>query len=357
MRRSIPLVLLAVALCSLAQAAPSPFIVPPYLQLGDAPRAHDPERMELLWESDQAPHRFTVQVDRRPPAVASRTAVSRPGFPPYAAWRADLAGLAPGRVFHYRVLEDGEEVFAAEARARPAPGMPTRFAVFGDCGEGTPAERAIARLAAGLHPDFVFIPGDVVYYNGREDEYRARFFPYYNGADAPLMRSILFLSAVGNHDAGSGRKKYSGDLATFPDGLAWFLDWSEPRNGPDSPFPPPLHGPKDREKVFRAAAGPRFPRTANYSFDYGVTHWTVLDSNPNVDWTHPRLRDWLRKDLGATRATWRIVAFHHPGFHSSVKHFDEQQMRLIGCSPAMSTTMSARTPCGSSPRPGSRTAR
>ena len=30
---------------------------------------------------------------------------------------------------------------------------------------------------------------------------------------------------------------------------------------------------------------------ANFSFDYGNAHWTVLDSNKNVDWTDPSLYD------------------------------------------------------------------
>ena len=71
---------------------------------------------------------------------------------------------------------------------------------------------------------------------------------------------------------------------------------------------------------------------ANFSFDYGNAHWTVLDSNPFVDWTKPELREWLKADLAsaaARKATWRFVGFHHPGFNSSAAHFKEQQMRVI----------------------------
>jgi hypothetical protein len=69
---------------------------------------------------------------------------------------------------------------------------------------------------------------------------------------------------------------------------------------------------------------------ANYSFDYGNTHWTVLDSNPYVDWTNKELKVWVAKDLAAaTQATWRIVTFHHPGFNSSNEHLEQQHMRLL----------------------------
>jgi hypothetical protein len=67
----------------------------------------------------------------------------------------------------------------------------------------------------------------------------------------------------------------------------------------------------------------------NFSFDYGNSHWLVLDSNPYVDWTDPGLRKWIADDLGATKATWKFVGFHHPGFNSSKAHREEQQMRVL----------------------------
>jgi hypothetical protein len=49
-----------------------------------------------------------------------------------------------------------------------------------------------------------------------------------------------------------------------------------------------------------------------------------------MDWSNPSLREWLTKDLAAAQsATWRIVAFHQPGFNSSKQHFSEQQMRPL----------------------------
>jgi len=69
---------------------------------------------------------------------------------------------------------------------------------------------------------------------------------------------------------------------------------------------------------------------ANYSFDYGDTHWTVLDSNPYNDWSSAALRDWVAADLAAAKnATWRFVAFHHPAFSSAHVHFNDQWMRVL----------------------------
>ena len=36
---------------------------------------------------------------------------------------------------------------------------------------------------------------------------------------------------------------------------------------------------------------------ANFSFDYGNAHWTVLDANATVDWTDRELQEWVAKDL------------------------------------------------------------
>ena len=78
------------------------------------------------------------------------------------------------------------------------------------------------------------------------------------------------------------------------------------------------------------SAGAAYPRMANFSFDYGNSHWTVLDSNPYVDWTNPDLRAWVERDLAAARNhAWRFVAYHHPGFNSSKAHSSDQQMRLL----------------------------
>jgi hypothetical protein len=180
----------------------------------------------------------------------------------------------------------------------------------------------------------VLITGDIVYDRGRIAEYRDKFWPIYNADEAspahgaPLLRSTVFLAAPGNHDIGSR------DLGEYPDGLAYFLYWAQPLNGPPAveggAAVPMLMGSETHRRAFQEAAGSAYPRMSNFSFNHGNAHWLVLDANPYVDWTDRELRDWVKSDLAAASgATWRFVALHQPGFQSAKKHSDEQNMRIL----------------------------
>jgi hypothetical protein len=183
------------------------------------------------------------------------------------------------------------------------------------------------------NPDMVAIAGDIVYNRGLLSEYTTKWWPVYNkdNADtlgAPLLRSIPFIASVGNHDASTR------DLDRFPDALAYYHFWDQPLNGPNGKeggaFVPALTGSEANKKAFYNGAGDKYPRMTNFSFDHGNAHWTILDSNPYVDWNDSTLRDWLTKDLAAAaNATWRFVLYHHPCFNSSRAHYEQQQMRLI----------------------------
>ena len=144
-----------------------------------------------------------------------------PGARPHQVYRVELTGLKPGAEFEYRVLRNDKDVFSAKAHARKSADQPYTFVAFGDCAAGTLEQRAIAYQAYHKHPDFLFIAGDIVYSRGRISEYREKFFPVYNAerpaidGGAPLLRSVLFIAAPGNHDIADR------DLNKNPDGLAF----------------------------------------------------------------------------------------------------------------------------------------
>jgi hypothetical protein len=341
-----PLLLLALLLglsasrAGLQAQSGAVFLVKPYVQLGNAPALAPRESLRLLWQTADGDGIW--QVETKPVGSAawkaaappSERRVAVPGIAPHFLREAVLEGLTPGAEFDYRLLKDGRPIFQARARARKASGQPYRFAVFGDCGENTPGQKAVAYQTYLLKPDFVFLPGDIVYPHGSIREYRAEFFPIYNAdapspqAGAPLLRSTLFLACLGNHDVDGA------NLGGWSDGLAYFYLWALPLNGPpgslSATYVPKAGGPDENKRAFLSAASPNYPQMASYSFDYGNAHWTVIDSNPYADWSRPPLRAWLEADLtAAQKATWRFVAFHHPGFSGEGRTFNMARMEAV----------------------------
>ncbi|MDR3635822.1 MAG: metallophosphoesterase family protein [Isosphaeraceae bacterium] len=335
----LPGILLAATLpLFLGAAVPEgPFVVKPYLQLGHTPA---PDKLALLWHAPDADTAWSVEYrigadgawKKADAPRASRVAVT--GIAPHRVYRAALSGLEPGGTFTYRVNQGGKEVFSAEGRAPKSAGQPYRFVAFGDCGAGTTDQKPLAYRAFLAKPDFVVIPGDIVYEEGRISEYHETFWPVYNADEpspatgVPLLRSTLFVAAPGNHDTGNR------DLDKHADGLGYFLYWDQPLNGPlakeGSAIVPPLIASEANRRAFTSAAGDAYPRMTNFSFDYGNAHWTIVDSNPYVDWTNPELLKWVERDLAAAqRATWRFVMFHHPPFNSAREHLEQQQTRAL----------------------------
>src|SRR5580704_10220764 len=188
----------------------APFLEKPYLQLGDSPKLSASESLVLMWHTDNTPADWRVEVRNSkdskwraiekpssqtvrapagPPAVAGQNGAKKdappsPAIEPHLVYRAYMTGLIPGLEFRYRVLKSGKPVFESTARARKSAAQAHRFVLFGDCGQGTPAENAVAYQAFLVKPDFLFIPGDIVYGAGRISEYRTKFFPSYNADEA-----------------------------------------------------------------------------------------------------------------------------------------------------------------------------
>ena len=312
------------------------FIAKPYLQIGHNP---SPESLQLLWHSADDNSVWTVEIQANKnaawiktlPTTAVKIAVQ--GITPHKVYHASFTSLKTGSTFNYRVLRDGKEVFMSEAKAPIAADKPYRFVAFADIGAETVVQKRLATQVYANNPDFVVIPGDIVYDRGLISEYRTKFWPIYNAdksdsSGSPIMRKIPMISAAGNHDLDTR------DLDKFPDALSYFYYWNQPLNGlvgvEGGPIVPTLTASATNRAAFQEAAGDAYLKMANYSFDYGNAHWLVLDSNPYVDFTDKTLQDWVKNDLAnAKDATWKFVMYHHPGFNSAREHYEQQHTRLL----------------------------
>lgn len=321
------------------------FTALPYLQPGASSRLVDgAEAVVIAWQTEVRPAEFQmefghsrsygktaalVRTERRQGAGAADQRYN---------YTAALSGLALGSRYHYRLRGNGHTIAEGEFTTRKGRGTPTRFVAFGDNAYGDPGEKAVAYHAYQANPDFIMNTGDNVYESGRDSEYARYFFPVYNAdraaprAGAPLLRSVPFYTVIANHDVHhkDAQGHPAADFDEAPDALAYYTAMHLPQNGPPTPArPTPVLGDPALITAFQSCAGPRYPRQANYSFDYGDAHFLCLDSNVYVDPQDAALRAWIAADLSATDALWKFVIYHHPAFNVGDNHYKEQHMRAL----------------------------
>lgn len=316
-------------------AAGQQLVVPPYLQPGNV-SSLSKEMKVVVWETDSIPGTFKVEfVEGKTFEGAAKVTLSKLsnqaltfGRRTTYVYRAPLPGLKFDADYTYRVISGDQVVSQATFRTR-TKGNTVRFVAFGDMGAGTPQQAAIAYQIHKVQPQFVLATGDLAYSYGLAREFRARFFPFYTTLEptiekgAPLMQSLPFYLFPGNHDM------YGADLLKFPDGLALYYYSDGPMNAPATEFTTEVKGPDDKIKAFKKASEGRFPKMNNYSFDVGNVHIVALDANSYVNPLDGALIEWMKRDVQSSKADWKIVTFHHPGFNSSKAHYDYQQMRLL----------------------------
>ena len=326
--------LLAILFCSTLSFGADTFITAPYLQLGAS--TNDATKLSLMWHTPDTPEagaKFEVRVKPAggtkwvPAESVDHRRIAVREIEPHLVYTAELKGLKPGLEFDYEVLRAGEVVFASRGLARKTAAQSYKFVVFGDSGQNNAPQKAVAKQVNLLMPDFVQVTGDIVYSRGRISEYREKHFPIYNSEAVPLLRRRPMIGVVGNHDTATS------DLTKYPDALAYYYYWTQPLNGPDveaAGQPRRFEGDAADIQAVRDGAGDSLKRMGSFSFDYGNAHWVALDMNAYLDWSAPKLREWLERDLKAAQsATWRFVTMHQPAFNSSKAHFKEQHPRWV----------------------------
>ncbi|GDY22142.1 hypothetical protein LBMAG56_34890 [Verrucomicrobiota bacterium] len=365
--------LLALAgLSALVPAHAQTVLVKPYVQPADDGTAGPTDQKQLVWFTDQVPGEFAVEYRTGTTAAMSRATPTRAALaiaePPPSQfffrepptghklfkYTAALTNLALDSRVSYRVTLRGETIRTNSFATRKSPARPLRFTVAGDMADGQPDQRKIACEIAKAQPDLMLVVGDIVYPSGTISEYLHHFWNEYNNTEnadpargAPVMASVPWYAVLGNHDV------WSHNLSYQPDGLAAFYFFHAPANGPKklSPYLSqfrslefsmsarawtntitgflPVTGPPAQVEAFKLAAGGTYPGLCFYSFENGPALFLCLDANSYTNPTDPLLHAWIRQRLTQTKARWKFVFFHHPGFHSSAMHYEDQRMRLL----------------------------
>jgi acid phosphatase type 7 len=248
----------------------------------------------------------------------------------YLKYTALLEGLPFNSDVSYRVKLGNQVIREATFRTRATADKSVRCVLVGDLVQGRDAQKEIAYQIALQKPEFVVALGDLVYPTGRVNQYMHLFWGTYSHvadagprSGAPLMASVPFYPVIGNHDIGA-------KLARVPDALAIYHFFAPPKGGPgEGPWVTSLGTDKTAVERFRSQTADSYPNLDAYSFDYGPAHFVVFNDNKGLAIDQPQFLKWLTDDLKKSPARWKLVCFHVPGFHSSKKHYVEQQVRRL----------------------------
>lgn len=292
----------------------------PYLQLGDAPLTTtgsgigSTDQIAIVWQTTEsgtgdAPNDFFEVGSRR---------LGEPAFTPAAAidtlatgsgtrvnhW-VTITGLDYGEQHEYQLIHkrepDNPVIIATytgtfTTRKRHDDTDSFRFAVTGDNAhtglpETVPVFEAVMARVTALEPAFLVLVGDGVQDLGEHPEYDYRFDESLVPNQSAFVRNHVEYFCMGNHEA------YTNDGQPALDNYH---------------VPTPVPG------ITSPVAGPAGESPEkNYSYDYGLAHFTVFDATAwggpgNSDLRQSAIMTWLQADLNASSQPWKIVVGHHP---------------------------------------------
>jgi len=169
---------------------------------------------------------------------------------------------------------------SAQQLTLPLKEKSVRFAVIGDNGTGERPEYEVAEQMAiyreKVQFDFVIMLGDNMYGGESPSDFKRKFEDPYKKL---LEAGVKFYASLGNHD------------------------------NPNQRFYKPFN-----------MEGRRY-----YDFRRSNAAFFALDSN----YMDPEQIAWLRKELAASDAPWKICYFHHPLYSDSKAHGSDTDLRKV----------------------------
>jgi len=197
--------------------------------------------------------------------------------------------------WYFRHSLQGELQKLTLPKVEPPPTGTLRFAVIGDFGSGSPAERDVALMIESWKPDLITTVGDNNYPAGAAETidqnigkfYHAYISPY-KGRYGPGATTNRFFPIPGHRDWDS------------PNGLQPYLDY------------------------FTLPGNERY-----YDFVWGPVHFFMLDTDerePDGASATSIQGRWLERKLAESTARWKLVFAHHAPY-TSHKVPDVEYMR------------------------------
>jgi hypothetical protein len=267
---------------------------------------------------------------------------------PQTSHHGRIAGLRPGRVYHYQPIlvgpgEARSELPVVALHTPPPPGRPVRVVLYGDSRSGHAIHAQLVQAILEEDPDFVLNTGDVVE-RGTEEGDWDRFF----AVAGPLLARVPVYLAPGNHEYARRRQGALRLFSLFSSMFPWQSPLPPTRLPParaqlrnpessGSALPPHLLAeapvveplPSLLPELPRESLPPRESRPASelggeglrgfYSLDVSGVHLLAIDSNQ----IHRREQlQWLAADLQAAEArrVRATLAWMHDGPFSMGYH-------------------------------------
>lgn len=242
------------------------FLVKPYLQFGTT------TSMVILCETN------------RPSTIAIEYAENQPLTKKAATSEAKLISelkldeLTPMTRYFYRVTATDESGATASSalssfQTAPPPDMPWAFTVIGDTQRNPSVTRRCAEGAYALRPNFMLHCGDVVDNGHAKNQWIQDLLE----PMSVLTSRVPMFPVIGNHEKNSH----------------WYYDYFS--------LPAPEY---------------------HYTFHYGNAQFFMIDSNKPLGPSSEQYQ-WLERELGKSKATWKFACHHHPCFSSDENDYGD----------------------------------
>ncbi len=243
------------------------FVVRPYLQFATS------DGVTIMAETT-APSILTVEYGPQQPLKTRASSTA-----PAAISEVRLSGLEKVTQYYYRVTCTDAAGNMARSEVQtfqtlPGPDQAWAFGILGDTQRNPDITRRCAEGIFALRPNLMIHCGDVVDDGFAKQQWVFDLF----GPCSNLFAHVPAFPVIGNHEKNSH----------------WYYDYFS--------LPKPEY---------------------YYTFTAGNAQFFMIDSNKDLSPGSEQYK-WLNKALGASKATWKFAAHHHPCFSSDEDDYGDR---------------------------------